>query len=286
MRRFIDYLITEAPITDYKTFGNFDKPSSFRKRDMAMIKSPKAITNAYQKLGKTHHNLNLYFLNSKAGRSFQEVGKVTIDWVRSNLGDEIANYVLTKLDDDAINVIFTNNNGDQGVPMTPWIMAHRIAHALGRNDFSGRPSAQFQEYREAGDCLKTAFNQLLSCYGRGDDTFDDDRYGIYAAHGYLIANNEKQLLFKQIGQQICTFKSARDNNVRTWFEILNELFSQYLITNGVKFNKAPERLKYGRSFLSLKDSKNANEIIETLARDLEYWFNSLLSSATGNILVM
>lgn len=287
MKSFIEYL-TEAPVTDYKTFGDFSKSHSFKKRDRAIITSPKSINNTKQKLGKTEHNLNLYFINSKEANRHTEIGVVSLNWVKQNLGDEIYNYISNKLEEDAINVIFTNNKGEQGVPMTPWIISHRIAHALSKNDYTryGQTHAQFQEYREAGNSLREAFNDLIECYGIQTQTFSKHISDTNAQQYLNLNDRQKQLLFKQIGSQVCTFKSARDGKIREWFEILNELFAQYIVTGRIQFNLAPDRLKFGRGFLSLQDEETANDILNALSHTLHYWFDSLCNSAYGKILVM
>ncbi len=281
-KSFIQFL-SEAPVTDYQTFGNFSKNSSFRNRDRLMVSSPKAIENVKKKLGKTDHNLNLYFLNSPKGNAHTEVGKVDMNWLRKNLDQEVADHIEKRLDDDAINIIFTNNKGTQGVSMTPWIICHRLSHALARPDRNYRGGSQFPAFKEAGSALISGFNDILACYGR-EEEFERGR-GHYP-HDYAPKSRDKQLLLKQIGQQLCTFKSARDRNVRDYFELMNELFAQYLVTGKITFNDAPKSLKYGKGAIYLKDEEEANSAIRMLERDMSYYFDDLCNSAIGSILVM
>lgn len=280
--KFTEFLmLKEAPITDYKTFGDFSKNSSFRdKRDRFLLTNPRTIDSVKKKFGNTQYDINMYFLNSPKGNKFTEIGKVDIDWVRTNLGDEIADHVNTKLDDDAINMIFTNNKGSERVNMTAWMIAHRMFHAFGKN--SGR-DAQFPEYREAGKHYIEQMNHLLECYS--NNTKIDTRRGNYA-HDYGPKNRTHELLLKNISQQICTFKSARDGNLRDWFEALNELGAQYVTTGSIKFNTPPPQLKSGTTVLYLKDSEEASSLLDMLGRDMGYMIDGILGSAVGDILVM
>jgi hypothetical protein len=128
--------INEAPIQDFKTIGDFDRNSSFRDpKDRKMLTNPKAQEIYKKKFSNTDFDFNMYFVNSPAANRHTEVGQVSIDWVRENLGDEVADEI--NHDDDAICVIFTNNKGDKRVNMTPWVMAHRISHVLSRPGVNG-----------------------------------------------------------------------------------------------------------------------------------------------------
>jgi len=108
-KTFKQFLI-ETPIGDYKTIGDFSRNSSFRKkRDRTMIQNPRAIEITKKKFDNNENVFNLYFVNSKEADKFTEVGVVTLDWLKQNLGDEVYNAVAPNIDNDAINMVFTNN---------------------------------------------------------------------------------------------------------------------------------------------------------------------------------
>jgi len=281
--KFTEFLILkEAPITDYKTFGDFSKGSSFRdKRDRFLITNPRTIEHVKKKFGNTDYNINMYFMNSPQANKWTEEGSVNLDWVRKNLGDEIADHISPKLDDDAINIIFTNNKGAERINMTAWMIAHRLFHALGRSDGRG---AQFYQYNEAGKHYVDQINNLLQCYSNGNTQISTRRGP--AAHDYGPKSRDHQLLLKNISQQICTFKSARDGVIRDWFEVLHELGAQLVTTGNIKFNDPPKSLKVGRYSLVLKDEEEAKSILDMLGRDMGYYINALLGSVVNSILVM
>lgn len=79
---------------------------------------------------------------------------------------------------------------------------------------------------------------------------------------------------------------ARERNIRDWFEVLNELIAQYLTTGKIKFNKAPKKFSANRKNYFLNNEDEANELIDMLARDMEYLIDDILSSVQNSILVM
>lgn len=292
---FKQFLI-EAPIGDYKLLGDWNKGSSFtKKRDRMILSHPKAVEILKKKFNNNHHTFNLFFLNSKAARNYTEVGKVDLDWVEANLGEDVAAAVEpTYQKDDNVNVIFTNNKGSEGRPMTAWIVAHRISHALGRYDFGRGMQKQFPSNKEAQDSIFRSLSEIMREYG--NQSFPDtelkndvNRLGEYSRK--KARTNE--LILKHFFVKVCTFRSARENNVRDWFEILNELFAQYITTGKIKFNEPPEKFGTKGAFGSgtgefklIGDKAEVAEMLDTLARTLEHYFDESLTDATSSILVM
>lgn len=277
-------LLSEAPISDYQTFGDFDRSSSFRdKRDRHLVTNPNAIKRTKSKFLNTDHELNFYFVNSPAANRHTEVGLVELDWVRENIGDEVAD-AIEPVQHDGINFVFTNNKGAERFMMTPWIMAHRMAHSLQRPDFSrgsmGRGiSYQNEQFRDAHKYLIKELLALLSeAYGVR---------GVPSDINGLSRDRTFQLVVKHLGQQICTFRSARDGKIRDWFEVVNELFSQWATTGDVKFNEPPKILRLGKfGNVTLKDEEIGHDIINSLGNSLYMYFNDALSVAYGHIYVM
>lgn len=283
---FSTYLLIETPIGDYQTFGDFSKSSSFKdKRDRMLIQHPKSIERMKKKFGNTPYNFNLFFVNSPKARQHQEVGLVNLDYVRKNLGDEVANAVQNSSDhDDSINVVFTNNNGSERMPFTAWIAAHRLGHAFARE--KGMRS-DHNQYKSASDHLIQGLANIMADYGQEEFPNSERKM---TASGWGGNEREKtrvnQLAMIHFFQNVATFKSARDHNLRDWFEVLNELIAQYLTTGSIKFNKAPQSFGGRARKYYVKDAESANEQLETLARDMQYMIDGIMSSVVGGILVM
>jgi hypothetical protein len=269
-------IIQEAPITDYQTIGDFSKNSSFRKeRDRFLIKNPSTIEYVKKKFNNTLYDIEMYFVNSPAANKHTEVGEVTIDWVEKNLGGDVYNALAKNSDSGAIKIIFTNNKGVEGVPMTAWVMAHRISHVLHREN----------GWRKDYLPHNTTENQFIDSLG----VVADIAYNYGFGHRDILMNRKIQLFVKNLCHEICTFKSARDKNLRDYFEAYNELFAQYMTTGKVVFNDLPKSVKFAGSMVFNKDEPSmyeANTYLHNLATDMEYMFEDVLSYACDRIYVM
>lgn len=271
--------LQESPIGDYKTFGDWKKASSFRNvRDRMLIQHPKSIERMKKKFANIDVNFNLFFINNAMANKLIELGEVNEKSVRQYFGDEIADEVINSNDfENSINVIFTNNKGDERKPFTAWIAAHRIGHALARKNNRRENYA----YLEASNLLINNISEILSDYGYNNFPRTEKE---------LTVNDSRrnQLIMMNLFSHLATFKSARDKNIRNWFEVLNELIAQYITTGKIKFNNAPD--KFGNSkigYFYLKgDKKDLNNHIQMLARDMEFMINDIFSSLMGSILIM
>lgn len=284
-------IITEAPIGDYKTIGDFSKSYSFRdKRDRTLATEPKIVERTKKKFGNTPYTLNFYMVNTKNAKNVpSDYGLATYEWVQRVLGDEVANEMKEYASNDAINVIFTGNSAGEKVVLTPWILAHRMAHALSRyNNSYGRNSRQFQTYQNAADALaETSMNIFTDCYSVRNFPKNDNQLSTRDNN-----NRRNQLLYKHFFTKVCTFRSAREDSLRDWFEVLNELFAQWVITGDIKFNQAPASFGTKGAFGSgtgmyyCTDQESADDYLHSLRNTLLYYFDDLMGEATNQILVM
>ena len=276
--------VLRAALGDFEPIGNFSKSSSFRDpKDRKMISNPKFRDIVAKKFSKTGYDINMYFVNSPNANRHTEVGAVDLDWVRENLGKSVADKVEPNYQEpNNVNIVFTNNKGSARVTMTPWIMAHRMGHAFARFKSSGLQGMerQFRNYHEAVEAINNHFELIMQ-----------DVYGIksYNSKGpWGPKERRDQLLMKHLSHAIGTFKSARDNNLRDYFEVYNELFAQYLITGSITFNELPKTFKAGRQNIAVRDEEAYDELkdLGSLERTIEYYFAEILSEAEPYILVM
>lgn len=287
----INQIIQEVPIDSYQTVGNFDKSSSYRDaRDRRLVTDPKMIKRTETKFLNTPHDLSFIFVNSPSANKHTEVGKVSREWVSTNLGDEVAEAV-DKARDDTIIFIFTNNKGAERFVMTPWIMAHRMGHALQRPDLSSfgtRIKYQNPYFREAHESLIESLSRILEV-GYNKDI--GGMRGVDNVTGNRSTTRRNQLLIKNLAQDIGTFRSARKKELRDWFEFINELFAQWATTGQLKFNPLPDRITSGNKILAVKTSntddwEDANDILQMLANDMDYHFDAALGASYNDIYVM
>lgn len=268
--------LNEAPIGDFKTIGNFDNSHSMRDpKDRKMVSNPAAQEIYRKKFGKTDQTFNLYFVNQKGAAKYAETGEVSLEWIESNLGDEVSSVVSK--DNDAINVIFTNNTGDQRVNMTPWIVAHRMAHALTRGTKKNYLNIAY------GDFIRQMGTEVFPNYKI--DNFPKTLSG-------FTRDPQAQKILQLFMYEAGTFKSARDKKLRNGYEALHELFAQYIITGDVVSAKTP--ITFGnRNFrASLGNDIQDFEMVE-YDHVVDYAFNTLywgidqaLGSFAGKYFVM
>jgi hypothetical protein len=295
----------ETPIADYQTFSDdpatsptadsgkkapiFKHPDDFKnrnssftdRRDKVLLTHPKAVERMKDMFANTDHDFYFYMVNSKEARKHAEIGFVDRDWLTRNM-PSIEPHIPDN--EDGITVIFTNNSGAEKVAMSPWIMAHRIGHAIARNQKS-------HAYTDADALIKRVTDQIFEEYynykqpSSGFRHYDD---------GAVDVRKKYSLLKKKFYEAIGTFRSARNNNIRQDFEFLNEIFAQWLVTKGgIKFNPVPQKIitrkawgndadgVYGRG-----DAEEANYQIEQMGDDLGYHFDNMMHEAANKIYVM
>lgn len=216
--RIID-ILKEAPITDY-SFQGSDEPLAFdRPGTIQTAKSQKAKEKAVRMFQNTPYNIRILFLNQErnpesiAGNRPGEIthpNNITRKhWFGNITGKEFPGTP------GAITFVINSDHGTDYMPFTPWIIAHRMGHAL-----SG---ARIQHNEPK---FKTLYNRFI----------DGILYKITSelSNGGMV--NEYQGVVGVLCQA-GKFKSARDNRFRNSGEFVLECFAQFLIQGKVSFNE-------------------------------------------------
>lgn len=263
---FENEIITEMPIGDITHLGNWEKNSSFRTQDRKLLTNPKAITKIKSMWkGPEGIQFNIMLLNHAEGTGQfgnGEAGIVTDEWLKKNMPrsyDDIKNAMR----ENEVNIVYINNSGSPRNPMTGWVMAHRLAHAL-----NARQSSFY--FKEAEKVFDRYTQFFADQYGMGNNKLRHD-----------IDKNRLALL-----RAICTFKSARENNIARPYEAFYELFAQYIITGKIKFNPLPDNLKWGTTYYRYQHSSNDNGALDDFAFGLTEYFETAIHYAVGKILIM
>jgi hypothetical protein len=285
--RIVD--LFEAPISDFHHIGNWEKNSSFRNpQDRKLLTNPKAIKKMKSQWRFPEESMfNIILVNHPDGNPSltMETGIVQHDWIADNM-PRIADQVEAALDDSAINIIYTNNSGAERVPMTGWIMAHRLGHALEAYGTRSRGAKYAYYYHEADQVFADNLRQLMEEFysldlgDRGSRIGQHRRFDVprggHAVLGFLRA--------------ACTFRSAREHNIREAGEVLHESFAQYLFTGKVRFGDIPKSFKYGNSWYRFRgdedDYDHANMLWRETGEQMAEYFETCISYCDGQILVM
>jgi hypothetical protein len=274
--------VAEAPLADYQPIGDFDKPGPFRGADKKLIPHPVNQLKAQRFFEKTPYNFRLFFSNIPGTGKYSEYGIMDPDTVKIIFGD--AGEQIVAGHENAITVVYVGNSGDSKVMLTPWIMAHRLGHAI-QVGARGQMRNQQQPWKAGEDHFFGQVNSMLEEY--------------YGKSGQPGGNLKAELtpeynaLFNAMGTQ----RSSRSGEIRRPYEFLYEIFAQYLGTGTVTFNALPANLGYGRRvwgnpsrYLNIKpeyrDETVRKQAAEVLSYDMELMFNDALSNVEGKILVM
>jgi len=281
----VQTVLNEVPIGDIEHVGDFSKNSSFRhSRDRAIITHPASIQNIRKKFGNVKQNINLIFVNTPAGNKITEWGEVSAPDVETHLGKEVSEKLNRIHKDNTITVIFTNNKGEQRFSMTPWIIAHRMMHAFARKDGTTYDNSL---YDKVADEITYFLSELLQYYGvrHMPRTFGSMSN---LGNSYI---RQKQLIMKNFFQEVATFKSARNKKLRDWFEVINELGAQYIITGKVEFRDPPTSFKANRQTYSMDPNDRVvyselETYLDSMANYFERKMEQMLDGYIGKIFIM
>lgn len=274
--------ITEAPLADYVPLGDFNKPGPFRKQvDKKLITHPTNQLKTAQFFEKTPYDFRLFFSNIPGTGKRNEIGAVSPDEVIETFGEQVGQQIIQG-HEDAITIVFLGNFGSQAVMMTPWVMAHRIGHAI---TASNRRNNSIRSWEYIERHFFGTINQALT-----------DVYGHNEPSKGVAWNREKEYnaLFNAIGTQ----RSSREGQINRPYEFMYEMFAQYLKTGTVTLNPFPAQLGYGKMAWGNQRQMKARPIededltqalaqkADTLGYDMEILFNDVLAECHGKIFLM
>ena len=277
--------LEEAPLADYEPLGDFTKPGPFTGADKKLIPHPVNQLKAEQFFSKTPYDIRLFFSNLTGTGKYSEYGVMAPDVLKIIFGDDADKIINGH--DDAITVVYVGNKGDSKKMLTPWVMAHRLGHAIQagvRSKGLGRKDPDHPWTRGEDHFFKAVNSMLEEHYGKRGTMGGDLKYEL---------TPEYNALFNAMGTQ----RSSRSNEIRRPYEFLYEIFAQYLGTGKVTFNPLPANLAYGRKawgnptkYMNIKpeykEETDRHQIADQLAYDMELMFNDVMSQMVGKILVM
>jgi hypothetical protein len=239
------------------------------KEDTQILTREKAINKIKRAYSKTAHLFNFSFLRKPNAKNFLQHGIVNDYFVQRFLGIDY------RPNEDAINVIFTNNIGQRKIPMTAWIMAHRLGHSLFKSE-------EFREFRRY-------FANMMKIYASWFDVH------VSAYNGFLYGS---YIDLRSLEYAIGSMRSCRQRNLATDYEFCFELFAQYILTGKIVFNPIEERIIYkkrmawGRpsyEYLRIKRDLKLDDLnieLKQDARYLEDLAEETLNNLTSLTLVM
>lgn len=281
--------VDEMALSTYKTMGDFDKPGPFTGADKKLVPHAKNIEKATKFFEQNPYDFRLFFSNIPGTGKYGEYGPMTPDQIRKIFGADAEEIIQGS--EDAITVVYVGNRGEAKVMLTPWVMAHRLGHAI---QAGARGTRTGHVWTAAEKHFFTTVNSTLAeHYGKVDRGPSSYLGRPKAEQANVNLTPEYNALFNAIGTQ----RSSRSGQILRPYEFLYEIFAQYLGTGRITFNPFPANLTYGRKvfgnptkFMNIRpeyrDELSRKEAADRLAYDMEIMFDSVLSGSVGKILVM
>lgn len=270
--------LREAPINDLEFVGDIDlsqpyndrspgavMPNKLSKADVGPAMSTKGRAKIFQMFEKTPFTFNFYILaNPETAKS---IGRFQDSHMQIPV-DTFEKVVGKKHDPNSITFVVTNNVTNQGnyVPLTGWILAHRLGHGaqIGKHPLWNKTEMYFYNY--LGRLLGPTREQSLA--------FPRVRTRPYRSFVDPVGDKQLMSLWVDIG----TMRSARNKNTSSSLDIFPEIFAQYLLTGKVTF-KPLDAHNHGL----VNDVKTTNEKIMKLEDTINGMFPRILESMVGGI---
>jgi hypothetical protein len=246
--------IMEAPIADLGTFGDLDTEGSFRTSDLNALRNPKWAKKVRSMFERVPFDINVYFYNVPKGKMAPlrplfspRLGAPSVEIEQIDVRDVEAfsaqagsvdpqkiKPIIGELPKDyrsAINCVLMNNEGGGRIALTPWMVGHRIIHALLFD--TQRNGSQSKEH-----------NQLFSTYSRlikdAESWFKitqgmhQDFWGEYEKPRYFQRDNDR---VTAVAKVLGTTRAAREGIHINEGEWLVDIMTQWLVRGAVRFNR-------------------------------------------------
>lgn len=271
--------LLETPIGDYKVLGDDQsKQLSMNQRDLTNAANPNFLSKIRQRWEGVPYTVNFYLINMNAFGSDKDIGTrkdkktiyaiarqpakgarygglrpMTEEELVRDFGSDVAKEIWP-VPSDEISIMFLSNASRNLIAFTPWMLAHRMYHAL----FFG------------GFIQKTDF-EIPSL-------IDDISRKVYGAR--RVTGNE----YTEFMKYIFTFRTARQGVFTTSIELAPELFAQWMLTGDIKFEGLPETITQdGKSYKCLNEEakQEYNAKIQKKLDGIKQEFEHVMMNAKG-----
>lgn len=126
--------IAEAPLGDLNVYGDSENEGSYGSGDLRAMQSPVWLKKVRAHFAKCPQKINVYLYNAPGNRY---AGSIASGYGEGRIAarnipdfEQKLGIKLPDRDRDAINFIMLDNEGDERVGLTPWILVHRFAHGI------------------------------------------------------------------------------------------------------------------------------------------------------------
>lgn len=258
--RYIE--LTEAPIEDFVSIEPEDEANmarGFTQIDADLHKSKKGVRKIRNAFDKTPFVFNFYiFMETLDGRSKNSLDRNPKRFLERKLNQKIDT-------ENKITIIYLNNATADYVPMTAWILAHRLSHIF----HAKSTKEQFPDDIGEKEVIKKLAKIVNIIH---PDAFEPEKI----THSSLLDDYRFENIANTLGNTFFTMKSARDLRLKMLHDVYGELMAQYLFTGKVSFLRTSD-WRHGEK--TLIQTEADQQRLETHADEI----NALLASAEKEI---
>lgn len=244
------------PLGTFKRVGDFSKKGSFEdEADRRILSNPAIVERIREKFAGIPQTIDMYFVNvpGETGvRVTRELGRISVESAIEFLPRG------TSLNPEAITVIYTNNAADDKVPMTPWIIAHRLGHAFRSGQREKNPA-----FIAATASFEAYITRIGIC------AYDIQRY------------DEEDITM--LCMSLLTFRSARQGMLRNYREAIYEVLAQYMTTGKIELNPLPTHIGDKEVADDKEKLEETDILMHSLKVKVEEGFKQALEFAVGKI---
>jgi hypothetical protein len=227
--------LIEAPIADIHVLGDpnndttFDQGTGFDTTDQKMI--TRGREHYIRAFSRTPHVFEIFFINDADLDGSSEFANDVVDDYAEAYGAGIHDSVLDIQGKPGVirHVQFANLSPiENRIPMTPWILAHKIAHAI-----QDSLTVLHNYYKGVGNHIRQINRQLydIALMIGGEDPINSP-----------IDVKDTEFGFPHFNDLVATLtmQSARSGRLNNPFEVWAEVVAQYLVGGRVTMRVGPD----------------------------------------------
>jgi hypothetical protein len=220
-------IINEAPLKDFEFFGGDDE-GSFRRDDIKAATSKKWLRKLKTSFVRTPYNFNVYVYNGTEGKV--TLGDITIEprdlenvhKYAGVIDINVVADVIGKMPPDSdvsITALLIENEGNERLPLTPWILAHRVSHAILYASNASKIGVYAKE-------LEMMFSEFLYAMEKA-----------LPDHGHEIPIGGLTARTNGVAKALATFHSGRTGKLASAGEFVVEMMTQFIVRGEIVFNR-------------------------------------------------
>jgi hypothetical protein len=255
--------------------GDFTKDGSFKGPDRKIHLGKNRVSQLQNFFKNTEIDFNIVFFNSPIYSGYSGLCFSTeqdlIDFLkyRMRASDDEVFKTINSFSTGEINMLVTNNEGNLSVPLSPWIVAHRISHAL---------STEYTEYEyNFKDVFVKTIIEMMNA------VFDSNQTDYQ-----LAIDDSNAVWYHHAAHTFGTMRSATTKKIVEGggSEFFHELFAQYIYNGKVIFKHSGfSDINDGIFDLKVKDNID-DAVLINAEHTIAHMFKEALVEAKGNYYVL